>query len=191
MHPPRIEEILLASRKLNTLYDQLLAAVPERGQLWRDLCVEFRQKYDELHFPGGDTMLSAVRQQDPVAVETAVRFLLADPYYFRSGYLKQYLWQWLARIPLSQPQRTKLEQAALKYLERKVCREFWHMGKAMHRIARAPFWFAVAERVSSSSPERVRDRALLLLLFGADIHAGTTARRQIFERWLMDKFGGS
>jgi hypothetical protein len=190
MRLPSLTQIQASSSELNSLNRRFLAAVPERGELWRDLCEEFHRRYDELYFPGGSAALRKVREQDPSAVESAVRFLLADPYHFRSGYVKEYLWRWLVHIQLTSCQRTKLEQAALKYVERKVSREFWSMAKAMHRLGRPEFWMLVGSRVNSAK-EPERSRALLLLLFGANVHTGAMARQRIFRRWLMENFGGS
>ena len=190
MHLPSLDQIRAASDELNQLYERLSASVEERGQLWTDLCNEFHRRYDQLSFPGGAASLSKVRERDPVSVELAVRFLLADPYHFRSGYTKQYLWRWLVRIPLSRHQRGMLEQAALKYIDRKVSREFWNMAKAMHKIARPGFWLEVGSRVDSADQCKHR-RALLFLLFGANIHAGAKARCNIHRGWLKQNFGGS
>jgi len=184
------DQIRAASNELNELNRRLLAAVPKRGQHWKDLCEEFHRRYDELFFPGGGVTLQKVRERDPASVESAIRFLIADPYHFRSGYTKEYLWRWFVHIPLSTGQRVRLEQAALTYIDRKISREFWSMAKCMSRIGGPKFWLAIGTRVNSSA-EPERSRALLLLLFGADVHTGSMARRQIFRHWLTENFGGN
>lgn len=149
-------------------------------------------------------MLERVRSGDAQAVEAAVQFLLADPYHFRSGYLKARLWRWLARQQLGASARKRLERAALAYLDRRICREFWAMAKAMPRIARAGFWGEVAAlalpgtdaartgrdgagldnwagcgadgEANCDASGAVARRAALLLAHGASVHAGARVR---------------
>lgn len=161
--------------RINTLVLERDAAPAKRAE-WQAACEDFYARYDSLCFPGGAAMLERVRSGAPDAVEAAVQFLLADPYHFRSGYLKERLWRWLARLPLSASARNRLEHAALSYLERRICREFWAMCKTMARIGRAPFWLQVAERAFAGDA-----RALLLLAHGANVHAGAQARHVFYQ----------
>lgn len=133
-------------------------------------------------------MLSRVRGNDPIALEAAVRFLLADPYHFRSGYLKENLWRWLQRCTLSASVRNRLENAALLYIDRRISREFWSMCKVMARLGSSDFWSKVSIRAQAhGTPEAIR--ALYLLTFGADIHAGAKLRHSIYRAWLARKYG--
>jgi hypothetical protein len=121
-----------------------------------------------------------VRSGDPAAVDAAVQFLLADPYHFRSGYLKERLWRWLANLPLNASARNRLERAALSYLDRRICREFAMMCKAMPRIGRVQFWSQVAARAlpaDAGSDAASVKRAALLLAYGSNVHAGALAHQ--------------
>lgn len=179
-----LERIQENSREINRMLAQINALVQKRGESpaqhaqWQAACEEFYARYDKLCFPGGAAMLERVRSGDPAAVEAAVQFLLADPYHFRSGYLKERLWRWLARLALSASARTRLERAALAYLERRVSREFWAMCKAMPRIGRAHFWSAATEHALAGGGAASK-RATLLLAHGASLHAGAQARRRL------------
>jgi hypothetical protein len=72
-------------------------------------------------------------------VEPAIHFLKADVYEFRSGYLKEYLWRYLCRVPLTEGQAERLLQVARKYLERRMTREFRSMCRLVNRIAGEEF----------------------------------------------------
>ncbi|HEY0587343.1 MAG TPA: hypothetical protein VGD52_14505 [Pseudoduganella sp.] len=177
-----LERIKQNSREINRLLARINALAQERDASpaqraeWQAACEDFYARYDRLCFPGGAAMLERVRSGAPDAVEAAVQFLLADPYHFRSGYLKERLWRWLARLQLSARARNRLERAALSYLDRRICREFWAMCKTMARIGRAQFWSRVAER---ALPGNVR--ATLLLAHGANVQAGAQARHLFYQ----------
>lgn len=183
-----LERIKQDSHEINRMLAQINALVqvrdtsPAQRTQWQTACEEFHSRYEYLCFPGGGAMLARVRAGDTDAIEAAVQFLLADPYHFRSGYLKERLWRWLASQPLSASAHNRLERAALSYLERRVCREFRAMCKAMARIGRAQFWSRVAERALPLSAARDIDaaarRATLLLAYGSSVHAGSMAQRR-------------
>jgi hypothetical protein len=181
-----LERIQQNSREINRLLARINALAEERHTSpaqraeWQASCEEFYARYDALCFPGGAAMLERVRGGELVALEAAVQFLLADPYHFRSGYLKERLWRWLARQPLSASQRMRLERAALAYLERRIRREFWAMCKAMPRIGLAGFWSEVSMRALSAQGAEAR-RATLLLAHGANVQAGAKARQHFHQ----------
>ena len=179
-------QILKNSAELRRLNDQINTTVRTRScsredrAQWEHACAEFHQRFDSLSFPGGAEMLSRVRKNDPAALEAAVRFLVADPYHFRSGYLKENLWRWLRHCGLSTSARNRLEKAVLLYLDRRISREFWNMCKAMARLGGPEFWSKVSfQAQAQGTPEAFR--ALYLLTFGADIHAGAKLRRSIYR----------
>lgn len=177
-----LERISQNSKEVNRLLARINALVLERDASptlraeWQAACEEFYARYDSLCFPGGAAMLERVRSGDHSALEAAVQFLLADPYHFRSGYLKERLWRWLAHLPLNASTIGRLERAALAYLDRRICREFWAMCKAMARIGRTQFWSQVTERALTGDV-----RATLLLAHGANVQAGARARYIFYQ----------
>jgi len=177
-----LERISQDSKEVNRLLARINALVLERDASptlraeWQAACEEFYARYDSLCFPGGAAMLERVRGGDHSALEAAVQFLLADPYHFRSGYLKERLWRWLAHLPLNASTIGRLERAALAYLDRRICREFWAMCKTMARIGRTQFWSQVAERALKGDV-----RATLLLAHGANVQAGARARYIFYQ----------
>ncbi|MGW8390907.1 hypothetical protein [Pseudoduganella sp. HUAS MS19] len=177
-----LERIQQNSREINRLLARINALVQERDASpaqraeWQAACQDFYARYDSLCFPGGAAMLERVRSGDPDAVEAALLFLLADPYHFRSGYLKERLWRWLAHLPLNARARNRLERAALAYLDRRICREFWTMCKTMARIGGAQFWSRVAERALRGDV-----RSTLLLAHGTSVQAGAQVRHLFYK----------
>jgi hypothetical protein len=190
-----IKQIKDNSEELRRLGARVQETVLQRGRSeahkaeWERACAEWHARFDRLSFPGGSELLDRVRENDASAVEAAVRFLVADPYHFRSGYLKQELWRWLAHCDLATSARNRLEQAALSYLDRRISREFWTMCKAMARLGSSQFWLKVSLKAQAADgPEATR--ALYLLSHGADVHAGARVRRSVYREYIERKFGG-
>jgi hypothetical protein len=119
---------------------------------WKEAAERFHASYDHLAFPGGLTRaLSLLPKNDPTTIETAVRFLEADPWFFRSGYIKADLILHLRRAPLSEDQRTRLQSVILARIQGEHRREFrWYCRMA--RVVSSPsFERAVAELAESSA----------------------------------------
>ena len=189
-----LKQILENSAELQRLKDRVHTTVlargnsPEERAEWERACSEFHQQFDRLAFPGGFATLRRVRENDPAALEAAISFLAADPYHFRSGYLKEYLWRWLPHCNLSPSALSHLESTSLRYLERRISREFWSMCKAMARLGRSDFWCKVSLHAQATgTPEALR--ALCLLTHRADVHAGARLRRTVHRSWLKRKYG--
>lgn len=186
--------ILRNSAELNRLQSRIDETFLER-QLsrehllaWSEACKEFHRNFDRLVYPGGAEMLDRVRRQDPSAIDAALAFLQADPIHFRSGYLKENLWRWLVHCSPNGAMRTRLERAALGYLDRPLKREFAAMCRAMHRLGREGFWMSVSQALLSSDASRVR-RAELLLIHKGSLYAGAIARRELWEQSLRSRPG--
>lgn len=126
-------------------------------------CREFHQAYDELAFPGGlQAGLERLKHDDPIAVETAIRFLDVDPFFFRSGYIKQEILRRLKSASLSPAMRVELERLILRSLEQGGTREFM----AYARLAGALESRSIVQtlRLKSDHPHpEIRRRALHVL----------------------------
>ena len=148
----KLETIEQNSRELQRLWKRIASTnavrvrSPEFRKEWEKACLEFHAAFDRLAFPGGSSAIKAVQNGDPEAINVAISFLLADPYHLRSGYLKADIWRWIQRSKLGNGQLVRLEKAALKYLDRRISREFWNMCTAMARLGRSGFWCRVTER---------------------------------------------
>lgn len=95
-------------------------------------------------------------------VEPAIHFLKADVYEHRSGYLKESLWRYLSRVPLTERQSERLLQVARKYLARRRTREFRSMCRLVNLIAGEGFIRYVRQLAESSEDDGVSQRAKLM-----------------------------
>jgi hypothetical protein len=98
---------------------------------------------------------------DTRAVEQAIDFLDADVYAFGSGYIKEAIWHYLRRVNLTLGQKQRLQRVGLKYLGRRMTREFSYMCRFMSENQDEEFRSEV-ERMSRSAETGVRRRARLL-----------------------------
>lgn len=85
---------------------------------WNNACQLFQSSYDILAFPGGLIEgMGLLKNGDLNAIENGINFLAADPYFFRSGYLKEKILHYLARLHLNKRQVTQLQEILLARIE--------------------------------------------------------------------------
>jgi len=142
---------------------------------WEEACRRFHTSYDALAFPGGlGNAMSLLQKNDPSTVEMVIRFLEADPRYFRSGYHKEYMIKELHKASLTEDQRKRLQQVILARIEdRKTPREFRRYCRLARFVADADFERVVASLAESSGSARSRHAQWVL----AHIRPGPGASR--------------
>ena len=91
-------------------------------------------------------------------VETAITFLEADPWFFRSGYEKQNIIRHLKRARLTEAQRMRLARVVLAVIEGRDRIEFRHFGRLACGIWSDFLDEEVAQRMQSNDPG-IRRRA--------------------------------
>ena len=97
---------------------------PEQRAAWEETSRAFFARYDQLAFPGGlSRQFELLRRGDAEAIEMAVRYLEADPWYFRSGYYKADMLRCLRKHPLSEEQSSRLRRLILKRVRESRVRE--------------------------------------------------------------------
>jgi hypothetical protein len=99
---------------------------------------------------------------DMKALETAVVFLEADPYFFRSGYIKEKLLRYMRGYHLSPKYVARLQRVILNVVDSHYCREFCEYRKLAHRIDNADLRLELQNRTSSED-RHVRSRAQWVL----------------------------
>jgi predicted glycosyl hydrolase (DUF1957 family) len=109
--------------------------------------------------------------------ENIIRFLEADDYRFRSGYAKEYCWQRLKQLELTERQKRRLRDVALQYLQKRMKREFWYMCRFIRRISDDAFRTQVQQFVNSRAIE-VSKRASFLAAYLESIESGEAVRMQ-------------
>lgn len=99
-------------REIKRLHDRIHATFNEHphSPAHEKACAEFHARFDELAFPGGyGAGLRKIEAGDPAAIETALVFLEARPYFFRSQYIATKLLRLIKRANLSKSQQVRLE----------------------------------------------------------------------------------
>src|SRR4030095_5537329 len=125
-------------------------------------------------------------KQSRCGVDVLIRFLERDDYRRRTGYAKEYAWQLLKRAELNGSQRRRLQEGALRYLQKRMRREFFYMCRFIHRIAVDDFRAQVALLVQSKDAF-VSKRASLLQAYFSGPESGEASRREFQFECLRSK----
>ena len=92
-------------------------------------------------------------------VETAIAFLEADPWFFRSGYEQQNLIRHLKRSRLTEPQRSRLGRVVIAAIDGRDRREFRHFCRLACGVWSDMLDEEVARRMESDDAA-IRRRAI-------------------------------
>jgi len=94
----------------------------------------------------------ALKRADSTIYERVLQFLEDDPKTFGSGYSKEMMWRYIRRYDLTDNDKQRLENAALKYLYRRMMPEFKRMCQSMAYIGSLHFWDKVKQYLGSDNP---------------------------------------
>jgi hypothetical protein len=170
---PRLEDQILANAQtLNrlraeasrTAYEQRNKDEAARRAAWG----AYRDRYGALSFPGGAEGWRALLAGETTSADAALAFLSADPWFFRSGYMKSRIWQRLKRMGLNRHQEKALEEIALARLQAPARPDFWDMARCMRFRGTPRFWEAVAALARAHAHDRGGTKAQWLLLARAN-----------------------
>lgn len=129
----------------------------EHRSLWAEACNRFHTSFDKLAFPGGlDRELRLLRERDQQAIEMAVRFLETNPWFFRSGYIKEELLRLLGQVELSNDQQARLRSVILARIDSGAGREFRRYARLARRLDEPAFRGTVLKRLESEDASVVR-----------------------------------
>ncbi len=116
-------ELLAMARRLRVASERVDTTAKRRHisaemwKEWEDAAKEWREARDAMFGKAFDKSpdphLAAIRAGDPGAVETAIRFLEADPNCFHAGYAKERFLRALKVVPLSPDQAHRLRLAMI------------------------------------------------------------------------------
>ncbi len=130
---------------------------------WRKATVRLRAAQRALY---SDDFLAEVAQLqagETGAVETALTFLEADPWCFRSGYVKADLMRFLVRASLTPTQRQRVEQVLVQVVDAGDRREFGRACQLARRHGTDTLRVDLKLRLRASDPGVLR-RALAMLV---------------------------
>ena len=91
---------------------------------WKLACVDWHASRRDTDSLWENSTRERLRAGDPAAVEDAIVFLETDPWFFRSGYLKERVTRALRRAPLSSAQRERLRRLIIEVCRGRNRREF-------------------------------------------------------------------
>lgn len=97
-----------------------------------------------------------LKERELDAIEFAVRFLEEDPWFFRSGYLKEEIIQHLGQCPRTALQDERLRMVVLQRCEGPTRREFRRYCRLARRLKALHFEEALNKLTQASSPRTVR-----------------------------------
>ena len=97
---------------------------PEQRTAAEEASRTFFARYDQLAFPGGlNSQFELLKAGSAEAIEMAIRYLEADPWYFRSGYHKADMLRLLRKHPLNEDQNSRLRRLILLRVRGRHVRE--------------------------------------------------------------------
>jgi hypothetical protein len=112
-----------------------------------------------LIFKDGTHFDDRIRKGDNETVDGAIAFLTADPYFFRSGYMKQVVLRRLKQAPLTRQQTERLQTLVLDAITQPHRFQFADYARLAAAIASTDFLTKV-EALCASPKDDVRARAL-------------------------------
>jgi hypothetical protein len=168
--PPQFDQVRMAERAESArllLHDA--ARLPERRkeksddhETWRK-CIDLFNRCLSEAFPAGFwNDFERLKKGDTSGLETAIRFLEADPWFFRSGYLKADLIRFICRCPLTAEQADRLRDVVLNAIELRDRREFRQFANLGRVVQSEEFREEVSKRLLHED-EAVRRRARWVL----------------------------
>lgn len=123
-----IDQILKNAQMLvqkNELIHKTFKNRDKNRHAWENACKDFHDSYDALAFPDGLAKeLELLKTGNLHAISSAIIYLEADPYFHRSGYIKQKLVRLLKKSPLTHDQKEQLREVIIKAIHENGRREF-------------------------------------------------------------------
>jgi len=135
---------------------------PEAWELHELTAARFWEAIEAAYPPGFGHDAARLHAGDAAGLESTFAFLEADPFFFRTGYLKAALIRDIKRLSLTPPQAQRLQQVVLTVVDARNDREF----RAFCRLARKVDAPALREQLTArltSSDAGIRRRARWVL----------------------------
>jgi len=119
---------------------------------------QFHRLYDQLAFPGGlQAGMALLKKNDASITELAITYLEANPYFFRSGYIKEEIAHILKRAPLSQDQKERLYKVLLSSASDKDQRKWKAYCNLATVIANSDFCTQLNTSIAHAADQGIRE----------------------------------
>jgi hypothetical protein len=130
---------------------------PERAAAWEEAARDFHTAYDKLAFPGGlSREFDLLRIGDVTALEMAIQFLEANPWFFRSGYYKADILKALRRYPLSDEQCARMRKVILERVRDRPVREMRAYARFAPKVSTPQFEAEITNIAADSNRHAAR-----------------------------------
>ena len=127
---------------------------------------EAANRFREAHFAIYDSLLGDVLASffrgERIFLEVVIQLLEEDPFYFRSGYLKERIAHRLLKTPLTDWQKKRLSFVCLNLVDKPARREVRRFSQLAALVADEVLVTELEKRIESESPY-VRKRASWML----------------------------
>jgi hypothetical protein len=165
-----IDEIRRAERELNALHARVHEIFRIRGKgvaarrKWEEACALLRGYTHPVFSLADAAVLTQIRAGDTVRRQEALLFLEADPWFFRSGYMKEKFLRALKRCALSDTEKERLVRILLAVVDSRDRREFREYCRLASHVTSHDLRQGLVMR-QSAADDRVRSRATQMLAY--------------------------
>ena len=160
---------------------------PGGMERWHAALHDLDQAMRLLYPPSFSDDVVRLRKGDLAAVETAIRFLEADPYAFGTGYAKEDILRRLRRLDLSPKQRSRLVSVILRRVDQGDRREFRQYCLLAPAVIDDTLRSGLHHRLRSGESGRVRRALWVLDALGEPLESGDRA----IARGVIEAIAGS
>jgi hypothetical protein len=130
--------------------------------LWRECIDAFNKCLSEAYPRGFWDDFELLRNGDSSGLESAISFLEADPFFFRSGYVKADLLRLVCRFELSEQQKLRLQRVVINAVMLRDRREFRQFANLGRQVQSKNFAESLTQLLQHDDPA-VRRRAQWVL----------------------------
>ncbi|HET9365447.1 MAG TPA: hypothetical protein VFP71_10615 [Candidatus Angelobacter sp.] len=130
---------------------------------WQEAARAFHESYDKLAFPGGlSREFELLRIGDAGAIEMAIQFLEANPWYFRSGYYKADIFKMLGKHSLNDDQCDRMRKLILERVRGLPVREMRAYARFAVKISAPQFEAELIDIAGNADRHAARHAQLVL-----------------------------
>jgi tetratricopeptide (TPR) repeat protein len=150
----RAERACKASSLNHRAYNlyQRIGGRAQEAALWRATAELLHRLIDEAYPETFDNAMEHLMKGDSTGLETIVKFLEDDPWFFRTGYIKADLVKYVRRVELSDSYRVRLQKVILNAIDLRDRREFRYYCLLAKKIQDHQFKELIETRLQSSDP---------------------------------------
>lgn len=174
------QSILINAARLRELHAEIHRSARTRNDSaeaqsrWQQASARFHNEYDSLAYPGGlDAGLARLRLLDAAAIASAIQFLEADPYFFRSGYVKAEILRRLKKAPLTKSQEQRLRNVVLARISGQDRRELRAYCRLAATLATPSFEADLAALAASADDRTARHAKWALAALSSRVTGAT------------------